>query len=251
MSALVSWPIALATARERARSPFVAVLAGLTVVIAFGRGALAAASEGAGGFTAFWLAVLTFALGAGLIAEEVESGHAQLVLLRPLTRAAWFGGRLAGAALVLAAALSAASLAGVAGALLSRHPPDATALLADLIALPLAFIDLGGWLVALACVSVVSPGWSNVARVLIAMLAWGTLRLVLPLAVGQTLPVSQALAAVEPYLHPRSSTALAQDLVLRRPVDLTPLLWNLLWIAALWSIAVLLVNAIELARRRT
>jgi hypothetical protein len=98
---------------------------------------------------------------------------------------------------------------------------------------------------------VVSPGWSNVARILIAMLAWGTLGLVLPLAMGPTVPVSQVFAAVEPYLHPRSSTALAQDLVLRRPVDPTPLLWNLLWIAAVWSLAVLLVNAIELARRRT
>jgi ABC-type transport system involved in multi-copper enzyme maturation permease subunit len=250
MSALVSWPIALATARERAGSRFVVVLAGLTAVIAFSRGALEGASEVAGGFTAFWLAVLTFVLGAGLIADEVESGHAQLVLLRPITRAAWFGGRLAGAALVLAAALSAASLAGVAGALLSRHPPDGAALLADLIALPLAFVDLAGWLVVLACVSVVSRGWSNVVRVLIAMLAWGTLRLILPAAVGQPVRVSQALAAVEPYLHPRASTALAQDLVLRRPVDWEPLLWNLLWIAAVWSIAVLLVNAIELARRR-
>lgn len=251
MTGLVSWPVAIACGRERSRSPLVAGLASVAVVVAFARAALGGDSEGVSGFAAVWLLVLTFALGAGLVADEVESGHAQLVLLRPVTRAAWFGGRLAGAGFVLAAALSASTLAGVAGAALSPRPPGGAALLTASIALPLAFVELSGWLVALGALSVVSRGWGNVARVLVAVFAWGTLRLTAPLAAGRMPRLPEALGAIEPYLHPRNTGALAQELVLRRSLDLGPLLWNLLWIAAAWTAGVLLLNSVELARRRS
>ncbi|GAC1346956.1 MAG: hypothetical protein NVSMB23_25440 [Myxococcales bacterium] len=250
MSGLVSWPIAAAAARGRARSPSIIVLAAVATLAALGPVG-GGPSDGSGGFAHFWLLILTFVLGAGLISEEVESGHAQLALLRPITRAAWFGGRLAGALLVLGGALAAVGLARTAGALLWRQAPGGPSLPADLIALLLSSVELGGWLSALACLSVVSRGWSNVVRAIFAILGWGTLRLLLPLATRQDPRVSAALGAVEPYLHPRSAGSLARALAVRGAIDPEPLLWNLLFLAAFWTAGVLLMNRLELARRRT
>jgi hypothetical protein len=117
VNAIVSWPVARATFKSRLRSVgpwIVGVIFAATAALPTGPDASGA--ESFRGPSAIWFVVLTFTLGTAMLSEEIESGHAQLVLLRPLTRAAWFGGRLAGACVALALFCALAWLASIASA---------------------------------------------------------------------------------------------------------------------------------------
>jgi hypothetical protein len=249
MSGLVSWPIAAAAVRDRGRSPLVLALAGWVLCMSFGRAALEGASDGVGGLTWFWLHVFSFALAAGVIADEIESGHAQLMLLRPLTRAAWYGGRLLGAWVMLALVVILSGLAAVLGASLSRMGVQGASV--TLLQLPFLLLDLGCWVALLAVVSVVARGWMNVAYVLFAILVWAALRVITQLGSARAPLADRLFTAISPYLHPHDSTAVAGALLSGNAPDLEPLLWNLLWLATAWAVGVLLMNRVELARRRT
>ena len=143
ISELFSWPVARHTARERGLAPVTLGIALVLVLIGMLRGSADTwGAEAFSGFGAFWFFLLTLFLGGGLLADEVESGHAQLVLLRPITRAQWVGGRLVGAALVLC-------LAGTAGwassVLASFTRGGAGELPGRLLVLPLALLPALGW----------------------------------------------------------------------------------------------------------
>ncbi len=247
MSPLVSWPIARTTAFQRVRSAPIAGIGCACVLLALGGGALQGGGEATSGLTWFWLHLFAAALSAGLVSEEIESGHAQLVLLRPLTRAAWFGGRLSGALLLALALVVLVDVAGAVGAQLGRG--HAGALL--LFSLPFAWVDLCAWLALLAALSVVVRGLRNVAAVLLFGLVWFAARMIALQAAPQSQQVARVFDAIQPWLHPHDSRGIARALADSRPPDWEPLLWNLLWIFAFWVVGVLLLNRTELARRRT
>jgi ABC-type transport system involved in multi-copper enzyme maturation permease subunit len=246
MSPLVSWPIARTTAFQRVRSAPIAGIGCACLLLALGGGALQG-GEATSGLTWFWMHLFAAALSAGLVSEEIESGHAQLVLLRPLTRAAWFGGRLAGALLLALALVALVGAAGAVGAQLGRG--HAGALL--LFSLPFAWVDLCAWLAVLAALSVVVRGLRNVAAVLLAGLVWFAARTIALQAAPQSPLVARFFDAIQPWLHPHDSRGIAHALADSRPPDWGPLFWNLLWIFAFWVLGVLLLNRTELARRRT
>jgi len=245
MSGLVSWPVARAAFRERSRSFIVGALAVLLAAAAFTNGMQSGwGGQAFAGFARMFYVVLTMVLGAGLIADELETGHAQLVLLRPLTRASWFGGRLAGAALVLLAALAAAWIACGIGVVAQRRAPD----LAWIVTLPAAFVEAFGWLALLAALSVVLSRWTNVGLLLLLAMAWWFLRLVVPFALGDVKHV-QTMGAIQAYLGPQDASAIVAAVRTRSRPDLGPLLYDLAWASACWLAGVLLLNRAELARR--
>jgi ABC-2 family transporter protein len=238
---MISWPVARAATLEKLRSPAVLAVGFCLVAAAFFGGS--GPRQAFSGPALVFLVLLTLFLGAGILSDEVESGHAQLVLLRPVTRAAWVGGRLVGAGGALAAIVGAAWVSAAAGALLRGV---AEAWVPALAVLPLAVLWAFAWLSVLAAIGAVLPGWTNVAGAALAVVAWGMLQRSLPLVLKRPELVA-VFADVGKYLGPQDPLALATW-----PREgLGPALYDLSWIFGAWLVAVLLFNRRELARRRS
>jgi hypothetical protein len=255
--ALVSWPVAVQCARDRVRSGPVIAFAALLSLTELSAGRMRSGADVFGGgaiFSQTFLLCFTLALGAAIIAEEVDSGHAQLVLLRPLSRAAFFGGRLAGAGLVLLAGLLLAfaiALACIIGA--ARFSPEV------LLALPVNFVWAFAWLALLAALSTVARGSGNTAWMLIGAVLWLTVKFGLMGASALATAthrwpflgeVYQAASAVLPYLGPQNPNGLLEQIAQSARPDFGPLLYDLLWIALSWTAGAYLFSRRELARRR-
>jgi ABC-type transport system involved in multi-copper enzyme maturation permease subunit len=245
---VISWPIARATFLERGRAPAAIILVALVVLAGLAR--TNGGSYGAEAFSgppgSFFLLLLVLVLGAGLLADEVESGHVQLVLLRPLTRAQWVSGRLAGAGGIVCAAVLGGAVASAGAAIFRGSFGEPLGRLAVVL---LALSAALAWLAVLTAVSAVLNGWTNVGAVVLAKLLWGFASVALPLAFGS--PSLQAtLHAIDPFVGPQDALALARQLVLHEPVQWSLFLYDLVWLFGCWLLAVLLFNRRELARRR-
>ena len=248
MNRFFSAPILRATARERGRTWLVLFIAVFLMLVATTRSTADAwgAEAFSGLFAGLWWQLLILLLGGGLLADEVESGHAQLVLLRPLTRAQWVGGRFLGAAAVLCAvgtlswavSLVAAMLRGGSGELVGR-----------LAVLPLALLPALGWLATLTAVSAVVRGWTNAGLVVAARVGWLLLSWGVPAAMKSD-QVRRAIELLTPFIGPQDIMPLARQLQNGEPLQPWGLLWDLAWIAAAWLVAVQLFRRQELARRR-
>lgn len=242
---LVSWPVARATFRSRGRSGIVAVL--VVLLMLSGASLAAPGSWGAEAFSGFGAAILvglTLLLGAGLLAEEIESGHAQLVLLRPLTRAAWFGGRLLGAMLVIAVAIGLGWATSVVASVARGVPVEPGY---RLLMLPLLLVWAAAWLSVLAAVGAVAPSWTNAGAVICFAAGYGALSSALFIARPEW---RAALQAISLYLGPVDPLQIARSLRSGSRADWSPLAWDLLWLFASWVAGVHLLNRRELARRR-
>ncbi len=256
-SQLVSWPVALQCARAKIRGGPTLAFAALLCLSELGAGGKRSPANLFGGvsfFSQLFLLALTLALGAGLISEELESGHAQLVLLRPLSRAAFFGGRLAGAGLALLSAMGLAFLVAC-GSCIAQGTFSAGLLLA----FPVAFVWAFSWLALLGALSSVLRGASNAVWLLIGAILWVATRFGLMGAGAIALAVhrwewmetlSRAAGALLPYLGPQDPNALVEQLLQHATADFGPLLYDLLWIAASWTAGAFLLSRRELARRR-
>jgi len=244
---MISWPVARATARERGLSPLALVIIAVLLLLGMVRSSGDAwGAEAFSGFGAAWFFLLTLLLGAGLLSDEVESGHAQLVLLRPLTRAQYVGGRFLGAAFVLCAGGTAAWAASFVAALLRGATSE---ILGRILILPLALLPAVGWLATLAAVGAVARGWTNAGIVIAARLGWFFLRLGLPFAAPK-LGLGPLLQQIDRYFGPQEALQIARQAQYRERFEPSPALWDLLWIFAAWLVAVRLFNLRELARRR-
>ena len=261
---LASWPIAVQCARDKLRASPVLVFALLLCLISLGAGSYPSSSSLFGGVTDFTsgfleprrgfvemlLFGLTLALGLGLISEEQESGHLQLVLLRPVSRAAVFGGRTLGAAFLIGAGM---------------RMGGGTFTWPGLLALPLALLWTFAWLSSLAALSVVVSGMPSVFFVLGAGVCWLGLRVVEASATvytqmrakGQSLPepgwfiqLGLTLKPLTPYFGPQDPSELIRQLEQHAHLDFGPLLFDLLWISAMWALGAFLLSRRELARRR-
>ncbi|MFL5310269.1 MAG: hypothetical protein ACJ79H_07445 [Myxococcales bacterium] len=237
---MISWPVARAAAREKLLSPAILVVAACFVGAAALGGRTGAIGDTFGGFGLAFLLVLTLALGAGLLSDELDTGHAQLVLLRPITRAAWVGGRLVGAGIALAAITAAAWVAASIASLGSGRalPLPALALL------PLAVLWAFAWLSVLTALGVILRGWANAGALVVAAIAWATLRGALPTVLGRP-RWAAAAAELSKYLGPQDPLPLAFD-----RHALGPALYDLCWVFFAWLVAALLLNRRELGRRR-
>ncbi len=227
---MISWPVARATFRERGRSGLALALAAMLAVSSL----RSPPGQAFQGFGQALLILFTLLLGAGLLADEIESGHAQLVLLRPLTRADWYGGRFAGAALVLLGGLVLA-FACSAGWSLAHGNFSAS----ELLVLPVAFLWSAAWLSVVVAVGAAARGWTNAGLVVVAGIGWAML-------MGLTRLASPELGALMvtagKYLGPQQPLPISQ---------LEPIAYDLLWLFGAWLAGVLLLNRRELARRRT
>jgi ABC-type transport system involved in multi-copper enzyme maturation permease subunit len=244
---VISWPIARATFLERGRAPAAIILVALVVLSGLARaGGSSSGAEAFSGPGSYFLSLLVLVLGAGLLADEVESGHVQLVLLRPLTRAQWVSGRLAGAGFVVCAAVVGGAVASAAAAVFRGSFGE---LLGRVAAVPLALCAALAWLALLAALSAILSGWTNVGAVVLAKLLWGFASFSLPLALAS--PSLQAtLHAIDPFIGPQDLLPLARQLLLHEPVQWSLFLYDLVWLFGCWLLAVLLFNRRELARRR-
>jgi hypothetical protein len=240
---VISWPVARAAALEKLRSRAIVVIGVCFAAAAGASGRAGAPGEAFGGFGMVFLLVLTLALGAGLLSDELDSGHAQLVLLRPITRAAWLGGRLAGAGIALAAVLAAAWLLAVAGA--GLRGGDGLSI-STIAVLPLALLWAFAWLSVLAALGAVLPGWTNAVALVLAGLVWAMLRGTLPAALRHP-EWAPALDELTSYLGPQDPLQLAAH----PRAGLGAALYDVVWVFFAWLVAVLLFNRRELARRRT
>lgn len=231
---MISWPIARATLRERGLHPATLVTALVLALLALTRGG---PESWISGLSSAWFVWFTLFLGAGLIATEVQSGHAQILLIRPLTRAAFVGGRLAGAALVLTAGTTLAWLTAQAAALArgDLHEP-----LARLLSLPFSLLPALAWLSLLTALSTVLPGWLNAGVLVAARIGWTLFRQLLPQLV-QRADVDRVLAAIDAHFGPQA---------IPRAGPWAMLLWDLFLFFAGWLLAVALFRDRELARRR-
>lgn len=217
---MISWPIAKATVLEHLRpGPLAALFAWALVAAASGT-----AFEGPG--RAFVL-LSTLVLGAGLVGAEIDSGHAQLLVLRPITRAQLVGGRFAGAAVLLCVA----GLVAFAAAFARGRPA--------LSSLPLGLLEALAWLATLTAVSTVTRGGSNVAWVLGAAVGWFALRQSLPFLIRRD-EVASLVRIADAHMGPQSLQGAPWATVA----------WDGLWLAGAWLVAVLLFRDRELARRR-
>jgi hypothetical protein len=238
---VISWPVARAAARERLRSSATAAIGLCLLATGAFSGGPGSGRETFSQFGFGFFLLLTLALGTGLLSDELDSGHAQLVLLRPVTRAAWVGGRLAGAGMALAAVVAAAWGATAASAAARGYGFS----LARLAVLPLAVLWGLAWLSVLTALGTVFPGWTNAGALLLAGLAWATVRFTLPLALGKP-EWAQPLATIGEYLGPQDPLPLAFHL----REGLGPALYDLCWVFFAWLVAALIFNRRELARRR-
>lgn len=242
MNEIISYPVARATLKSRLRSAgpwIVGLVFAATAALPFGP-----RSSGAESFTgpsAIWFVVLTFTLGTAILSEEIESGHAQLVLLRPLTRAAWFGGRLAGACVALALFCALAWLASFTGATARGYGFEVK----RLAALPLAILWGSAWLSVLACLGAFLPGWTNGGALALAILGW---MLLVAVAAGLRPQWGPTLQAVTKLLGPQDPLVLLDPALPRR--DFGPALYDVVWLFAPWLAGVAIFNRRELARRR-
>jgi hypothetical protein len=238
---MISWPVARAAARERLLSPSVVVIGICFVAVAAVTGGWRAGTETFSGFGAgvFFL-LLTLRLGTGVLSDELGTGHAQLVLLRPLTRADWVGGRLAGAGIALAAVVGVAWAATSLAAVLRGQGFPAS----RLAALPLGMLWGFAWLSVLTALGAVLPGWTNAGALVLAAVLWVFVQS-LPLALGKPEWMGLIREAGN-YLGPQDPLPLAKNL----REGLGPALYDLCWIFFAWLVAVLLFNRRELAGRR-
>jgi hypothetical protein len=244
---LISWPVARATARERGLAPLTLSIVGVLVLLGLLRSTADTwGAEAFSGFAAFWYFLLILFLGAGLEADEVESGHAQLVLLRPLTRAQWLGGRLLGAAFVLCAAGTAGWLVSLIASF-TRGSWDE--LPGRLLVLPLALLPALGWLATLAAIGAVSRGWSNAGILVAARVGFGVLHLALPAAFPK-LGLSPLLDTISRHFGPQDILLVARQFQYGERFEPSGVLWDLFWFFGAWLVAVRLFNLRELARRR-
>lgn len=244
---LVCWPVARATVRERGLAPLTLSIAGVFMLLGLFRSNVDAwGAEAFSGFASFWFFLLVLVLGAGLLADEVESGHAQLVLLRPLTRAQWVSGRFAGAAFVLCAAGTAGWLVSLVTAF-SRGASGE--LLGRLLVLPLALLPALGWLATLVAIGALTRGWSNAGFLLAARFGWWVAHYSLPLALPR-LQLQPILDAIDRHFGPQDVVMLARQVQYGERLTLSGALWDLFWLFAAWLAAVRLFNLRELARRR-
>ena len=239
--------VAAATARQRMRAPATIIAAVVLFLLALTRGTAQGGTDIFSGLSGLWFQLITLLLGAGLISEEVESGHAQLVLLRPLTRAQWVSGRFAGAAAVLCCA---GTIAWVLAFVMAAVRGEPLHLMVRMAVLPLALVHALAWLAAFAIVGAVTPAWSNAAIVVAVYAAWKAARYLLPLALPHRPELATALQAMDPYFGPQDSLPLAAQLETGERLIVTPALWNLFGMAAAWWGSVELFKRRELARRR-
>jgi len=254
---LVSWPVALQCARDRLRSTPVLVFGSLLILGELFVGHMRSGADIFGGYSFsahVFLLGLTLLLGSALISEELESGHAQLVLLRPLSRAAFFGGRLAGAGIALFIIMAVAWAVGCGAAWSAgRFSSD------DLLALPVGFAWAFAWLAVLAAISVVARGASNTFWVLTTVVLWALAKFSLA---GANLiaeknhkwewitQLHRIGSAVLPYVGPQDPTDLLEKMSQHAAADYGPLLYDLVWIAGAWLLGAFLLSKRELARRR-
>lgn len=244
---LVSWPIARATVRERATAPFTLVCFAVIVLLGFVHNqADAWGAEAFSNVAAIWFFLLVLALSAGLLSSEVESGHAQLVLLRPITRAAWVSARLTGAAFLLCLGGVAGWAVNVAAAIARKEPLE---LLPRLLVLPLAILPALAWLATATALSAVLRGLGNAVVLLGARAVWAVTLFGTPVLFPK-LPVGRALSALDPYVGPQKLFAMVDQVRAGDQVVFSPALWDLFWLLAAWTCAVWLFNRRELARRR-
>ena len=233
MSPILSWPVARTTFRERGLAPSTIALAVLLVLISVGVSSQNPLFRFL--FNGPFL-VLTIMLGGGLLASEVESGHAQLVLLRPVTRAQWVGGRFAGAA----AALTAVALTcALAGSIAAAVRPE---FISPAIPIAWSWVPAMAWLATLLAIGAATPGWTNAGLAVAAYVVWNLVRIVLLTAQPG---LAAALALIDAYFGP-------QDLV-KFPIGTSfseRALWDAAWFFAAWLVAVNIFNGRELARRR-
>ncbi|HEY2030037.1 MAG TPA: ABC transporter permease [Myxococcales bacterium] len=244
---LVSWPIARATVRERATAPFTLVCFVVIVLLGFVHNqADAWGAEAFSNVAAIWFFLLVLALSAGLLSSEVESGHAQLVLLRPITRASWVSGRLVGAGFLLCLGGVAGWVVNLAAAMARGEPLE---FLPRLLVLPLAILPALAWLATAIALSAVMRGFSNAVVLLGARAIWAVTLFGTPVLFPK-LPVGAALAALDPYVGPQKLFTIVDQVRAGEPVIFSPALWDLFWLLAAWTCAVWLFNRRELARRR-
>jgi ABC-type transport system involved in multi-copper enzyme maturation permease subunit len=240
---LVSLPVLRATFRERALGGLSVAFVVLAALGNFAKSAQAGHGAAFADFPRFFIIALTLVLGAGLISDEIDSGHAQLVMLRPVTRAEWFGGRLAGAALVLLGGVAVAWLAGLLG-LLRTGGPD----LVWLLSLPAAWIEAAAWLAVLAMLSVVFRRSLNVGVLLLLAMAYVFLSFTLPLMLRKVELLAR-MKELASYLGPMTLGDIPASLNGPRR-NFAPLFYDLLWLFGSWLAGVALLNKRELARRR-
>ena len=246
MTGLICWPIARATVRERF-TPLVAFWILVLVLLGLGRGATAEGAEAFTGGSSAWFALFVLILAGGLLSDELESGHAQLVLLRPITRAQWVSGRFMGAAIILGLGTTLAWAGSVAAAI-ARAGPGNPLLPVRFLVLPLALLPALAWLATATALSVVVRGWGNVAILVAAKAAWLLVRYPLPPLVPQ-LGLGPIVTAIDPYVGPQDALILSD--LWASGSTLTPSipLWDLFWLFAAWTMAIWLFNRRELARR--
>ena len=254
---LVSWPVAVQCARDRMRSgPVITftILLGLTGIAARSMRSPADIFGGVSPFSRLFLLALTLALGSALISEEVDSGHAQLVLLRPLSRAAFFGGRLAGAGMVLLAAMTLSWLVAVGFILVAdRFTPYV------FLALPIAFLWAFAWLALLAAVSAVVRGSGNAVWVMVCAVLWVTIKFG-TLGIGTfaeaqhrwpwMVSLKDFANVVLPFIGPQDANDLVEQVVQHATLDFNALLLDLVYIAGSWTAGAYFFSKRELARRR-
>jgi ABC-type transport system involved in multi-copper enzyme maturation permease subunit len=226
LTGLVSWPIARVTARERGLAPATLLVAALLVLTGI-----------LGAFSELWLMVMVAILGAGALSSEVESGHAQLVLLRPITRTQWVSGRFLGIAFVLSCSWAASWAASTA---LSLYRSGAAGIGPQLLSLPLCLLPYLGWLATLVALSALVRGWVNVGVVVVALVAWFVARNALPLLLP-AFRLAPVLMLIDGYFGPQE---------ICRSYTTGKLVWDVAWLALAWLAAVQLFGRRELARRR-
>lgn len=243
---MLSMPVARATLREKGRG-FLSVGVGALFVLSAVSNAAQnrLADEAFSGFAHLFLIVFTMSLGAGLIADEIESGHAQLVLLRPLTRAEWFGGRLAGATAVLWATILTAWLGGGIGALVK----GGALTLSWAVTLPLTLIEGLAWMAVLAALSVLFTKWMNVGFVILVTLVYFFASFSVPMVLGKP-QLMDTMRTIGHYLGPQGLDDVMRTVRIGQRPLVASVFYDLVWVFGPWLLGALFLNRRELARRR-
>lgn len=188
-----------------------------------------------------FMTFLVLLLTAGIVGDDIDTGHLQLITTKPISRASYLLGRAAGALVAISVPLV---LGGVAAAAIPGDAPTQGVALACALEL----LRIAGWVAAMTSLSVVVPRSWNALVALVALIAWQFVGFLVQFALGAAW--TARLDVASDRLTPPDFSPLVADLVDHQAVAWSEVAYGVFYVAAALCLGAILLGRREIAARR-
>lgn len=185
--------------------------------------------------------LIAIILTAGIIGDEIESGHLQIIAVKPVARSVYLLGRAAGAWFANVVVLGLAFAVAIA-------VPGGVSVRTAILACALEVLRGAGWIAATTALSVVVPRSWNAPAVAIGLVAWQILAMGMQAAFGPG--AAARMDSASDLLTPPDFSILVSDLAARESAAWSDLSYGVFYAAAALLVGVLLLRRREIASRR-